>query len=222
MNIARTTRKYGSVSAVLLWLGTCSGTAAAAPGDLDPTFGASGRISFDLALEAYYPPDLSATAQSDGRIVAVGTLSDADSQYSAGLFLARFEPDGSPDLTFGNGGVIGNTPLERGRAVIQQADGQLVAVGDWLGDIALLRVDGLGFADPAFGAGGIVRTVELDPERLYYDSTSEPHHHFYNVDTGELTDIPADCVSVSLDTALPEGTVRESVDIVIRVRSAVH
>jgi Fur family iron response transcriptional regulator len=73
-----------------------------------------------------------------------------------------------------------------------------------------------------FSERGIVRTVELDPERLYYDSTSEPHHHFYNVDTGELTDIPADCVSVSLDTALPEGTVRESVDIVIRVRSAVH
>jgi Fur family iron response transcriptional regulator len=73
-----------------------------------------------------------------------------------------------------------------------------------------------------FSERGIVRTVELDPERLYYDSTSEPHHHFYNVDTGELTDIPADSVSVSLDTALPDGTVHESVDIVIRVRSAVH
>jgi Fur family iron response transcriptional regulator len=73
-----------------------------------------------------------------------------------------------------------------------------------------------------FSERGIVRTVELDPERLYYDSTSEPHHHFYNVDTGELTDIPADSVSVSLDTALPDGTVHESVDIVIRVRSAIH
>ena len=73
-----------------------------------------------------------------------------------------------------------------------------------------------------FSERGIVRTVELDPERLYYDSTSEPHHHFYNVTTGELTDIPADQVHVELATTLPEGTVQEGVDIVIRVRSAVH
>jgi Fur family iron response transcriptional regulator len=73
-----------------------------------------------------------------------------------------------------------------------------------------------------FSERGIVRTVELDPERLYYDSTSEPHHHFYNVDTGDLIDIPADSVNVALETSLPEGTVHEGVDIVIRVRSAVH
>jgi len=73
-----------------------------------------------------------------------------------------------------------------------------------------------------FSERGLVRTVEVDPERQYYDSTSEPHHHFYNVDTGELTDIPAEGVSLALETALPEGTVREGVDIVIRVRSAMH
>lgn len=73
-----------------------------------------------------------------------------------------------------------------------------------------------------FSERGLVRTVELDPERLYYDSTSEPHHHFYNVTTGELTDIPADQVSVELETVLPEGTEQEGVDIVIRVRSAMH
>jgi Fur family iron response transcriptional regulator len=73
-----------------------------------------------------------------------------------------------------------------------------------------------------FSAQGLVRTVEVDPERLYYDSTTEPHHHFYNVDTGELSDIPADRVHLALDTDLPEGTEQDSVEIVIRVRSAVH
>ena len=73
-----------------------------------------------------------------------------------------------------------------------------------------------------FSEQGLVRTVEVDPERLYYDSTTEPHHHFYNVDTGELTDIPADQVRLALDTDLPVGTEQDSVDIVIRVRSAVH
>ena len=73
-----------------------------------------------------------------------------------------------------------------------------------------------------FSERGLVRTVEVDPERQYYDSTSEPHHHFYNVDTGELIDIPADGVSLDLAAALPAGTEHESVEIVIRVRKAVH
>jgi Fur family transcriptional regulator, iron response regulator len=73
-----------------------------------------------------------------------------------------------------------------------------------------------------FSERGLVRTVEVDPERLYYDSTTEPHHHFYNVDTGELTDIPADHVHLALDTALPDGTEQAGVEIVIRIRSAVH
>jgi Fur family iron response transcriptional regulator len=66
---------------------------------------------------------------------------------------------------------------------------------------------------------GIVRAVEVDHARQYYDSTSEPHHHFYNVDTGVLTDIPPDQVEINIATSLPPGTEQESVDVVIRVRS---
>jgi Fur family transcriptional regulator, iron response regulator len=73
-----------------------------------------------------------------------------------------------------------------------------------------------------FSQRGLVRTVEVDPERQYYDSTCEPHHHFYNVDTGELTDIPADEIHLALDTALPSGTEQDGVEIVIRIRSAAH
>ena len=73
-----------------------------------------------------------------------------------------------------------------------------------------------------FSDRGIVRTVEVDPDRLYYDSTSEPHHHFYNVDTGELTDIPAEAVRLELGTRLPEGTEQAGIEIVVRVRSLVH
>jgi Fur family iron response transcriptional regulator len=73
-----------------------------------------------------------------------------------------------------------------------------------------------------FSERGIVRTVDVDSDRQYYDSRSEPHHHFYNVDTGELTDIPADSVRLELTSALPQGTERESVEIVVRVKTAVH
>jgi Fur family iron response transcriptional regulator len=59
----------------------------------------------------------------------------------------------------------------------------------------------------------------VDPERRYYDSSTVAHHHFYNVDTGEFTDIDADRVSFSALPELPEGTERHSVDVMIKVRS---
>ena len=66
---------------------------------------------------------------------------------------------------------------------------------------------------------GLLRTVDVDPSRQYYDSSIETHHHFYNVDTGELIDIPENAVSLSVNTALPPGTEQAGVEIVIRVRS---
>lgn len=66
---------------------------------------------------------------------------------------------------------------------------------------------------------GLLRTVEVDPTRQFYDSTSAPHHHFYNVDTGELTDIPADAVELNVAADPPPGTERHGIDVVIRVRN---
>ena len=65
---------------------------------------------------------------------------------------------------------------------------------------------------------GLLRTVEVDPTRQYYDSTIDAHHHFYNVDTGELTDIPVGAITLNMNTALPPGTEQTGVDVVIRVR----
>jgi Fur family iron response transcriptional regulator len=70
-----------------------------------------------------------------------------------------------------------------------------------------------------FCARGLLRTVEVDPIRQYYDSTIEPHHHFFNLDTGELTDIPLTAIDVKLDTELPAGTEKDGVEVFVRVRS---
>ena len=69
-----------------------------------------------------------------------------------------------------------------------------------------------------FAERGVVREVMVDPVRKFYDSTTHPHHHFYNVDTGELADIPDEQVAFERLPALPEGTERESVEVLIRVR----
>lgn len=67
---------------------------------------------------------------------------------------------------------------------------------------------------------GLLRTVEVDSSRQFYDSTIEPHHHFFDVDTGELVDIPLDGVRLELGAALPDGTEQVGIDVVVRVRRA--
>lgn len=65
----------------------------------------------------------------------------------------------------------------------------------------------------------LIREVIVDPRKVFYDPTTAPHHHFYNVDTGELTDIDVAAISVSGLPDLPEGMVTEGVDIIVRIRS---
>lgn len=69
-----------------------------------------------------------------------------------------------------------------------------------------------------FAERGLIREVMVDPVRKFYDSTTRPHHHFYNVDTGELADIPDEQVAFQQLPELPEGTQSESVEVLIRVR----
>ena len=43
----------------------------------------------------------------------------------------------------------------------------------------------------------LIREVIVDPSKVFYDPNTAPHHHFYNVDTGELTDIEAEAIAIS-------------------------
>ncbi len=65
----------------------------------------------------------------------------------------------------------------------------------------------------------LIREVIVDPSKVFYDPNTEKHHHFYDVDTGKLTDIDADEIKVSGLPILPEGVVAEGVDIIVRIRS---
>jgi Fur family iron response transcriptional regulator len=69
-----------------------------------------------------------------------------------------------------------------------------------------------------FSKHGLVREVMVDPIRKFYDSTTHPHHHFYNVDSGELSDIPDEQVCFQDLPELPQGTERESIEVLIKVR----
>ncbi len=69
-----------------------------------------------------------------------------------------------------------------------------------------------------FSERGLVRELHVDASRRFYDSTTHAHHHFFNVETGELRDIPHDQVRILGLPPLPEGTEQASIEVLIRVR----
>lgn len=68
---------------------------------------------------------------------------------------------------------------------------------------------------------GLVREVIVDPSKVFYDPNTAPHHHFYNMASGELTDIPGDALQVAGMPTLPEGMLAESIDVIVRIRPRV-
>jgi uncharacterized delta-60 repeat protein len=128
-------------------------------GSLDATFGTGGRSDSAASGQS------SALAiQPDGYIVVGGfalTLNNG-----ADIALARLDPAGHVDATFGAGGSVTTTVsanYDSITAIALQADGKIVVGG--LADqpanpaFLLARYDSGGTLDPSFGSGGIVITT---------------------------------------------------------------
>src|ERR1051326_5460856 len=126
-------------------------SANAQPGTLDNSFGTGGIVTTEFS-----PADggNDVAIQSDGKIIVVG-------EGGYGIELARYNSDGSLDLSFGSGGkvttAIGNSG-SGGDAIATQGDGKIVVGGYGGGDFALVRYNSNGSLDNTFGSGGIVTT----------------------------------------------------------------
>jgi Fur family iron response transcriptional regulator len=70
-----------------------------------------------------------------------------------------------------------------------------------------------------FAKSGMVHAVNVDPERIFYDSTISAHHHFYNIDTGQLMDIPLEDLSFEEIPKLPDNTEIEDLQVIIKVKN---
>ncbi|NCF27484.1 MAG: transcriptional repressor [Gammaproteobacteria bacterium] len=70
-----------------------------------------------------------------------------------------------------------------------------------------------------FAAKGLVREVNVDPNKVFYDSNCSDHHHFYDVDSCTLTDIDARKIAIDGLPDVPRGKVVDRVDVIVRVRS---
>jgi len=71
-----------------------------------------------------------------------------------------------------------------------------------------------------FAQKGLVREVIVDPSRVFYDSNPGTHHHFYNIDTGLLTDIENETLNLTQLPDLPEDTEIDGIDVIVRIRSS--
>jgi uncharacterized delta-60 repeat protein len=154
-------------------------TALAAPGDLDPTFGANGRVVLSPAIEAYAD---AAAVQPDGKIVLAGLVDDQEPppppppapyalRASNADFLAvRLNADGSLDPSFAGGSVrtpidLANNGYDRAWAVAVGPGGTVVLGGDAAApagtrDFAFVRHTSAGALDTSFSGNGI-QTVNV-------------------------------------------------------------
>jgi uncharacterized delta-60 repeat protein len=100
--------------------------------------------------------------QPDGKIVAAG---NAVGTTTFDFAVARYNPDGSVDTSFGNGGRV-TTDLSAdqdfGENLALQPDGKIVVVGQMTSatvyDLAIVRYTTDGSLDTSFGTGGSLTT----------------------------------------------------------------
>jgi uncharacterized delta-60 repeat protein len=154
----------------------------AAAGDLDTAFGNGGKVLTDL-----FAQNEVATAvalQSDGKIVIAGYSAPLTGPASRSDFaLARYNPDGTLDSTFGNGGKVVTdfdaTHQDQAKALVIQSDGKIIAAGftSFTGSddntdyaFALARYHSDGTLDSSFGSQGKVVTNNANPTgfNIYY------------------------------------------------------
>lgn len=65
---------------------------------------------------------------------------------------------------------------------------------------------------------GLVRQLTVDPNKIFYDANTSVHHHFYDVSSGEITDIAAAGVRIDGLPPLPPGMITEGIDVIVRTR----
>jgi uncharacterized delta-60 repeat protein len=134
------------------------------PGDIDTTFG-SGGVSltrFSNIYTGYFGPS-TLLIQPDGKILVCGQI---DIYGKDGyFFIARLQPSGVLDPTFGSQGmIIGPSPdngAYPGADMALQPDGRIVIVGHNGGQVSLQRYEPNGFIDHSFGEGGTA-TLEIE------------------------------------------------------------
>ena len=148
------------LAAIVALVVTCAPALALQAGDLDPSFGSNGVAAYPFGGGSAQIDSLA--LQPDGKLVLAGTANDPSGNPA--VLLARLNPNGTLDSSFGNGGSVikqfdtSATPVSRAHAVLVQPDGKILVGTD--GPL-VVRFDSSGKLDPTFGSGGVVPAPAL-------------------------------------------------------------
>jgi Fur family transcriptional regulator, iron response regulator len=71
-----------------------------------------------------------------------------------------------------------------------------------------------------FQAAGLLRQVQVDQARSYFDTNIDMHHHFYVEQEARLIDIAANAVEVARLPDSPKGYDVDRVEVIIRLDKA--
>ena len=121
-----------------------------ADGTPDPGFGTAGIVKTDILGGG---DQANAVAvQPDGKIVVAGSAvrNGIDGDFA----LVRYNADGTPDQSFGTGGIVTTdlgTQSDAARALVIAPDGKIVVAGSAGEDIGLARYTSGGVLDTTFG-----------------------------------------------------------------------
>ena len=129
------------------------GSATAAPGDFDPSFGSDGVVETPIGESSGTATGV--VTQPDGKIVVGGVSSE-------GFTLVRYLPNGGLDGSFGMGGIA-TGPIGGAESLAIQPDGKLL-LGGWTSGrgLSVARYNPDGGLDTSFGSQGVAHGLGGD------------------------------------------------------------
>jgi len=128
-------------------------------GDLDNTFGNDGIVTTPIGVDGDRCRDIA--VQEDGKIVLIGSTNNGT---NLDLAILRYNINGTPDNTFGEGGAfsVNLGGDEYGVSVVVLSDGKILTAGTQgespFSDFLILKFNSDGTIDQTFGTNGIVTT----------------------------------------------------------------
>jgi Fur family transcriptional regulator, iron response regulator len=70
-----------------------------------------------------------------------------------------------------------------------------------------------------FSRSGLLRQIAIYDAKLWYDTKTGPHFHFYDEDSDTLSDIPEECLP-DIDIPAPQGMRIAAIDVIIRLKKS--
>jgi len=69
-----------------------------------------------------------------------------------------------------------------------------------------------------FAASGLIRQLSVGSDRCWFDSNTDAHYHFHDVETGALTDVALRDVEFQRLPEPPAGMQVDGIELVIKLR----